>query len=334
MRSACFHPVYLRKLVARLAAEGHDPETLLAATKFSWDSLQSRESMLSFDQTRQIVLACQNAAGRPTLGLEQGRSIQLADHGMLGWLMSVAANLREALQALDRFSSLRTGVWNDLMVMDDKGAWIVVEPAFPLSDVKAFLLDHFAGVMARLFATISNETLDQVRFEVPWAPPAWRNAYHAVAGTVVFNAERAAFWLPNELLDKANPGASRLDFREAWQLCEAKIELVNQTKTLGGKLRYLLERTDVDWEDKASIAARVGVSTSTLFRYLRQEGTSFLAVKEEVRRRRAEWYLEYSMLPVGEIANRLGYNSESNFSRAFRRWTGMAPLEYRKGKPC
>lgn len=332
MKNACIHPAYLRKLVTRFVADGHDPDVLLAQAKFSWESLQHRESMLSLDQARSVLIACQEVAQSPTLGIEEGRAVQMADHGLLGWLMSSAANLREAMQALNKFSSLRTGIWTDLLLFDDKGAWIVVEPAFPLGDVKALLLDHFAGVMSRIFASISNGPLDLVRYEVPWAPPAWRNAYHAVAGTVVFNAERPAFWLPDEMLDKPNPIASRLDFREAWELCETKLKLVNETKTLGAKLRHLLERTDTDWTDKVALAARVGVSPTTLFRYLRREGVTFSQVKDEVRQKRALWYLEYSTLSIAEIACTLGYATESNFSRAFRRWMGMAPFVYRKIK--
>lgn len=191
--------------------------------------------MLSLEQARLMLVACQQAAGSPTLGIEAGRSVQLADHGPLGWLMSTAATLREALHALNRFISLRTGVWTEVLVFDDQGAWVIVEPAFPLGDVKALLLDYFAGVMSRIIATISNGPLDSVRFEVPWAAPSWCDAYHDVAGTVVFNAKRAAFWLPDELLDKPNPTASRLDFREAWELCEAKLSLVNGAKTLTAK---------------------------------------------------------------------------------------------------
>lgn len=80
-----------------------------------------------------------------------------------------------------------------------------------------------------------------------------------------------------------------------------------------------------------AVAARLLVSGPTLRRRLAQEGTSFQALKDAVRRDRAIVLLSRGDLPVEEVAARLGFSEASAFSRAFRRWTGAPPGTYRAG---
>jgi AraC-like DNA-binding protein len=80
----------------------------------------------------------------------------------------------------------------------------------------------------------------------------------------------------------------------------------------------------------ASVARELGTSSRTLQRRLAAEGTSYQAVLDRVRRGAAEGYLADSTLSVGEVAYLLGYSEPAAFHRAFRRWRGLTPLEYRK----
>lgn len=329
MKRACFHPVYLRKLCQRAANEGHDPVALLRSAGLDWAELQGRETFLSFSEGRAVILACQAAIARPTLALEQGRSVQLADHGSLGLLMASSAHLRDALLAFNHFASLRTGVCDDLVRFEDSGAWVVSAPRFPLGDIKAFLLDHLAGTLSRIFSTLAASALDEVHLELPWSPPPWRNAYHALAGTVRFGAPRMAFWLPAPLLDRPCPTASRTLFNDAWALCDLQTQRKARVTTLSESLQQRLMDSDGTWPAEAEIAAQLGISRSTLVRRLQQEGSSYRRLTESARRQRAIGQLRHGIQSVGEVARSLGYTSESNFSRSFKRWLGVTPNEFR-----
>lgn len=81
--------------------------------------------------------------------------------------------------------------------------------------------------------------------------------------------------------------------------------------------------------DIAAIARRLGTSSRTLQRRLRDSGTSFHALMEEVRREQALRLLRDPRLTLAEVAFRTGYSEMSTFYRAFRRWTGRTPGEYR-----
>ncbi|HWO08502.1 MAG TPA: helix-turn-helix transcriptional regulator, partial [Polyangiaceae bacterium] len=80
----------------------------------------------------------------------------------------------------------------------------------------------------------------------------------------------------------------------------------------------------------ALIARRLGLGERTLQRRLRDEGTSFAALLDEARAELARSYLGDSKLAIFEVAYLLGYSEPSAFNRAFRRWTGKSPREYRE----
>jgi AraC-like DNA-binding protein len=76
------------------------------------------------------------------------------------------------------------------------------------------------------------------------------------------------------------------------------------------------------------IARRLHMSPRTLHRRLEEDGTSFRQVLAEVRREMAARHLSERRLAIGEIAFLLGFSEPSAFHRAFKRWTGHAPLAY------
>ena len=80
------------------------------------------------------------------------------------------------------------------------------------------------------------------------------------------------------------------------------------------------------------IASNFNVSPRTLQRKLREEGTSFKELSDSVRKSIALNYVKTGDHPVREISCMLGYNELSAFTRAFRRWTGITPVDYRKKK--
>lgn len=78
------------------------------------------------------------------------------------------------------------------------------------------------------------------------------------------------------------------------------------------------------------VARRMGMSVRTLQRELDDEDLGFRAMLDQFRLRKATELLSYDQLSVMEIALSLGYNDPANFSRAFRRWTGLPPSMARR----
>lgn len=78
------------------------------------------------------------------------------------------------------------------------------------------------------------------------------------------------------------------------------------------------------------VAARLGTSLRTLHRHLAREGTPFGALLDRARYEVAVAHLCDQRLSIGEIARVLGFGRTSSFTRAFRRWAGCTPIEYRR----
>lgn len=79
-----------------------------------------------------------------------------------------------------------------------------------------------------------------------------------------------------------------------------------------------------------AIAAKLGFSERTLQRRLQEVRLNFQQLVEQLRFDTACRYLKHGELPLTEIGYRLGYSEPSAFSRAFRRWSGVSPLMYRR----
>jgi AraC-like DNA-binding protein len=85
-----------------------------------------------------------------------------------------------------------------------------------------------------------------------------------------------------------------------------------------------------DWPDFAELARSLGMSASTLHRRLADEDSNFQMIKDQIRRERAQALLRQSGRSVMAIAEELGFAEPSAFHRAFRKWTGRAPGQFRK----
>ncbi|MGK5730875.1 AraC family transcriptional regulator ligand-binding domain-containing protein [Streptomyces sp. URMC 124] len=79
----------------------------------------------------------------------------------------------------------------------------------------------------------------------------------------------------------------------------------------------------------AQLAARLAVSPATLRRRLKEEGTSYRRLRDQVLREAAVAGLAEGREPIAELAERLGFSEDTAFHRAFRRWTGTTPGAYR-----
>jgi AraC-like DNA-binding protein len=97
------------------------------------------------------------------------------------------------------------------------------------------------------------------------------------------------------------------------------------------RVRRRLKQSDgANWPAFEEVAAEFNVAPSTLGRRLEAEGTTFQAMKDDVRRDLAIHHLHETTRSVGDIARDLGYEDVSAFRRAFKKWTKSRPASYRK----
>jgi AraC-like DNA-binding protein len=106
---------------------------------------------------------------------------------------------------------------------------------------------------------------------------------------------------------------------------------LHQFQTYVGRIRSLLTREFSRGRPTAEQMARLlGTSVSTLARRLETEGTTFSAVFRETQKDLALGYLARPELTVYQVATLSGFAHTAAFHRAFRSWSGMTPLQYRR----
>ncbi|MEQ9506764.1 MAG: helix-turn-helix transcriptional regulator [Hyphomonas sp.] len=109
-------------------------------------------------------------------------------------------------------------------------------------------------------------------------------------------------------------------------LLESLDQVHTTSRRVEAMLMTVLHHGEIRAED---VARQLGFSRQTLFRRLRDEGTTFSDVLKSIRRRLAIEYLKGGKVSANEIAYLVGFSDAAAFSRAFKQWTGKTPGEYR-----
>jgi len=112
------------------------------------------------------------------------------------------------------------------------------------------------------------------------------------------------------------------------RIAEQYIETLDPHKVASQVRRLLIDLLPSGKADQELVSSRLNRSTSTLQRQLQAEGMTYRDVLESTQRSLAKTYLRDKKHSHAQIAYLLGFSEQSNFSRAFKRWTSMSPRRY------
>lgn len=305
---------------------------LLAAIGLSSASVANADDRLPHSQFVALWREIARRSQDPAVGVRLAELTQLETFNVTGYAMSHSPTLGRALGRLIRYSRLLyEGMAFSLSVEPDVATlnYQVVNAALPLPAVSVgWTLANIVLWMKRNLGC--DVPLLQVTFQQP--PLADQSVYQAFFQTeIVFDAEVNAVSLHPSWLDQALPNADSglCDLLERY--AESLLLQLPQPESFLSQLQNLVAKELRGREPKLdAIAAQMGYSPRTLQRKLQQSGTSFHKVLDEVRRTFACQYLKETSLTVSEIAFLLGFSENSAFNRAFRRWTGLTPGDYRR----
>lgn len=328
------HVAYLRLLAATLQARGLDAAALLHQAGLGGpQAVQMRRLPASLNEVDALLRAAQRAGAGPTLGLEVGAALRVSSHGALGYAVVCSRDLRQALQTVQRHGSLRNGSLQ-FRLLDRGGGSARFEllERIDLGATRMFYVTTMFATLWQVIETVAGAAAHRVRVELPLPEAEWRaHIARVFDGAVRYAAPRLAFEADAALLDAPCPTADAAAHAAACLECE-KEAAQPATASLARRVGELLDGLDGAWPTLDEAAAYFHLTPRTLMRRLQAEGTRFQALLDEVRSRRAHWYLLHTRQPVEQIAARLGYADTRNFSRSFRRWHGMTPGQLRRGE--
>jgi AraC-like DNA-binding protein len=259
------------------------------------------------------------------------RSLDLRRQGFWGYALLSSSSLRERLEVHQRYQDLRGGGRFTFRVEHGRAVLEFPEVRFP-SDVAEVVTDWF---VARSVMQLHEHTKNpELRVDVELTYP--ERPHHArlrrlVRGDIRFARDMVRIIVPAEALDCSLPGDPQLRALAASQLDEQKARHGSafEPDDVAERVTRALAACLSHDASMVRVAAELGMSVRTLQRQLGAQGVSFQALAEEARRTRALRLLSQDELSVECIATQLGYGDASNFRRAFRRWTGVSPSDYR-----
>jgi AraC-like DNA-binding protein len=162
------------------------------------------------------------------------------------------------------------------------------------------------------------------------APPAITEHERVFAALLRFSSGRTAMHIPNRLLDTVNPRADPSLGVVLDKYAQGVLGKLPRRTTLSQRLSSWLLGTLSDGEPGASAAARaLGLSVRSLHRGLRAEDVTFRELLARLRYGRATTLLADPRYTASEVAFLLGFSELSSFYRAYKRWSGTTPADFR-----
>jgi AraC-like DNA-binding protein len=185
-------------------------------------------------------------------------------------------------------------------------------------------------VFWRLLVWLNGGRLAPRRFDFGFEQPSYAADYAEVfPAPISFGQLRSAVWFDAA----AMAGPVRRDMHALQSFLRGTPgNLVGPHlagSSVSARVRSLLQGSCPEWPSLGHAAERLHMSVSALQRHLAMEGTSYQALKDQLRRDMAVVRLTTGHEPLAKLASELGFTDSTAFQRAFKTWTGSAPGAYR-----
>jgi len=320
-------------IVRTLEEESYDCELLLNELQIDRQELESLKCRIDQEQVTQLWLKANQICGDSNLGLKAAKHMRPANLHVVGHAMSCSGSLKLALKRFIRFRHLFAEAALMNLIEQDKTVVCTLEvetkglpPAFQAYDL------CLASIVC-LFRWISDdEKLAPLSVSFEHSAPSddffYRNFFQC---PVLFDQTITSLTFDRELLEYPVPIANE---ELATVLDDLAMKYLNShqegtfTQIVRQELITLLPKGE---PNRSTVASALHVGDRTLLRRLQKENTTYQEVLDLLREELSYGYLKRSDLSLEETAYLLGFSDVSAFSRAFKRWTGTSPGQWREG---
>ena len=268
-------------------------------------------------------------------GLHFGESMQLAALGVVGQIVQTSNNVSEALTNAGALIGLITDQFSMHLEHGKKSFVIHLLNDPKKAEAFPFTFRHMADyLMAFIVHELDGLLLKKIQPLSVGFPYPIKESYEyarVFRCPVHQNQQDFCIELSNRYLSQSIISANYTLQNHLLQKVNGLLKTGNKDGSLQSRIfNYLLTNSYLYAMSLEAVAANFNISPRTLQRKLKEEGVSFLQIVDDVRKKLAIQYLASGNYPVKDVAYILGYNEQSAFIRAFKRWTGCTPLEYVK----
>ena len=266
----------------------------------------------------------------PTLMIRLGQRTDITNLGTFGFALMSCATLQEALKLLLRYESIiGPGFpFQTLESDEDIILRIYIDIGNPLQ--KRLLTELVFSQIVRIAQILTNRVTNQSELRFSHDDASSLQAYKAILSVPTkFNQSHSELVVSKSIIKSKITSSNPVAHVIFQQQCEDLLRGLNRIENFSAAIRRMLIQAGGEFPDINHIAKTLYVSESTLRRRLRNEGTNFRVICDEVRNILARQYLAATELTIAEIASLLNYSEPVSFRRAFVRWNDMTPNKYR-----
>lgn len=317
--------------IARTLARHYlvDPKPVFADIGIEFSRLNEPEYrvpvVLMTQLWRHAVLLSQDAC----FGLEVARYVSPTTFNALGYAAMASRNVQEAIFRIIQNANSVSGVAQLSLQGQKEGMFLRFDLRDDSPEVATEAMEAFMGSIIHISRNYMHIDPPLQRVYLKREAPAESHRYSDFFGTpVVFNAEC------NALVSSVESIMSILPTHNS-TLAEANDKVLERWRQrvkkpdLKWQVMEAIDRLLPDEPKQEQVALCLNVSVRTLQRKLDAEGTSFQNLLDTTRKNLAErWLLERKM-NIQQIADALGFANPSAFTRAFKRWAGCSPEQFR-----
>lgn len=266
----------------------------------------------------------------PGLGLLIGSQYHIGIFGKVGAAAINSNTLLDAIKVFFKYSEVLLTYFHFEIIIKDNLAFATMNELIDLKDIRLFVCEREFASIYRIVSDLLGEPikLTEIRFAYP--EPKHVSSYQEIFQCpLVFNAENHVVVFDKSYLYKQLPMANPLAKKSYEKECKELSLRIKRQETMSKRVvqEILYRRNKIP--DFNQLARFLNTSPRTLGRRLKEEGTSYKNLVSGIRKNKAIKLLRTSSLSIQQIAEEIGYNDLPNFYRAFKRWTGKTPGDFR-----
>ncbi|MEC8426895.1 MAG: AraC family transcriptional regulator ligand-binding domain-containing protein [Pseudomonadota bacterium] len=325
---------WVAALVKAIAAEGVNPSPLLAQAGIAEDVLLDAEGRVAIANMKQLWRLAVEATGNSAIGLQVPRYLTSASLFAIGSLLEVAPTFQEGIRNFINYQpviSTAIEVSCDALEQDQYLIRVDVKVSEDMPEAE----DALVSALVSALVTAMPQHLTILKVSMIRPEPEQTAIYRQrLCETLEFSQPSIAiqFHCSSEVMGKpvvANPVLENAiqSVLDDYVRRMADESLLTRVR---GEIILLMKDEEPSLE---CVAQRFHMSGRTLQRKLEAKGTGYRQLLDEARRELALELVGNTNSRITDIALRLGFRNASNFARAFKRWSGVTPGEFRSKEP-
>jgi AraC-like DNA-binding protein len=311
-----------------LESKGIEPVELISDTVLLAEAKHlGRYPMESFCQ---ILIAAARRLDDPYLGLHLGQTVQPSYLGALGYVLLACGSLGEVLLNMQRYHRLIHDL-NPVEPLFDEQGNLVLQWGVTRGKPGALFDELGIASCMKFGRDLCQGQLDPLAIDfVNPGPPDVTPYISFFRCPVRFNQPFTRIVLPLTALQMPLRQSDPLLLELLAPQVEAALSQLPDAANLIETTRRIIANIAPDGvPELEQVAHELYLSPQVLYKRLADQGVNFRNLREDVLHQLAESHLMDESLPLSEVSALLGYTEQSAFSRAFKRWTGLTPAQWR-----